>query len=31
VHPGEHTDSILRDAGFSAEEISALRSEGAVA
>ena len=31
VHPGEHTDSILRDAGFSAEEISALRAEGAVA
>jgi alpha-methylacyl-CoA racemase len=31
VHPGEHTDSILRDAGFSAEEISALRVEGAVA
>jgi crotonobetainyl-CoA:carnitine CoA-transferase CaiB-like acyl-CoA transferase len=28
---GEHTDSVLRDAGFSAEEIAALLESGAVA
>jgi crotonobetainyl-CoA:carnitine CoA-transferase CaiB-like acyl-CoA transferase len=27
---GEHTDEILRDEGFSAEEIAALRAAGAV-
>ncbi len=31
VHPGEHTDAILRDAGYSGAEIGALREEGAVA
>lgn len=29
--PGEHTDEVLGDAGFTAEEIVALRSAGAVA
>jgi formyl-CoA transferase len=27
---GEHTDEVLRSAGFSAEEVAALRAEGAV-
>ena len=27
---GEHTDEILREAGFGAEEIAALRQSGAV-
>jgi formyl-CoA transferase len=28
---GEHTDEVLRAAGFSSEDISALRASGAVA
>jgi len=31
AYPGQHTDDVLRDAGFGAEEIAALRSAGAVA
>ena len=27
---GEHTDAILREAGLSADEIAALRSDGAI-
>ena len=29
--PGQHTDEILREAGFAAEQLSALRASGAVA
>lgn len=29
-HPGQHTDAVLGDFGFSADEIAALRSSGAV-
>ncbi len=31
AYPGQHTDDVLRAAGFGAEEIAALRSAGAVA
>ncbi|HEX7096824.1 MAG TPA: CaiB/BaiF CoA-transferase family protein [Acidimicrobiales bacterium] len=31
AHPGEHTDEVLRDWGFSAAEIEKLRSSGAIA
>ena len=31
VHPGEHSDDLLREAGYSDSEISGLRAEGAVA
>ncbi|MBM3683503.1 MAG: CoA transferase [Actinobacteria bacterium] len=31
AHPGQHTDDVLRDAGFGADEIAALRASGAVA
>jgi alpha-methylacyl-CoA racemase len=30
AHPGEHTDDVLTSAGFSADEIAALRAAGAV-
>ncbi len=30
-HPGQHTDQVLADAGFSADEVAALRESGAVA
>jgi len=31
AHAGQHTDEVLAEAGFSTEEISGLRSEGAIA